>query len=187
MRKHVRLIVITLMLTLAAPPLLTYAASKAEINRDARAALANLYQNTPAARQLAEKAKGILVFPSILKGGFIVGGQYGDGALFKDGKVVGYYNSVAASYGLQAGVQKFGYAMFFMNDAALAYLDKSKGWEIGVGPSIVIVDKETAAAFGKSLTSSTLKDDIYAFIFSQKGLMAGLGLQGSKITKINPK
>ncbi len=187
MRNHARLIVITLMLTLAASPMLTYAASKAEINRDARAALANLYQNTPAAKLLAEKAKGILVFPSLLKGGFIVGAQYGDGALFKNGEVVDYYNSVAGSYGLQAGVQKFGYAMFFMNDAALAYLDKSEGWEIGVGPSIVIVDKETAAAFGKSMTSSTLKDDIYAFIFSQKGLMAGLGLQGSKITKIHPK
>ena len=187
MRKHARLIFITLMLCLAFPPLMTYAASKAEISRDARAALENLYGNTPAAKQLAEKAKGILVFPGIIKGGLIVGAHYGDGALFKNGKVVGYYNTVAASYGLQAGGQKFGYAMFFMNDGALAYLNKSKGWEIGVGPSIVIVDKESAAAFGKSLTTSTLKDDIYAFIFSQKGLMGGLGLQGSKITKINPK
>ena len=187
MRKHARLTVITLMLCLAFPPLMTYAASKAEISRDARAALQNLYENTPAAKQLAEKAKGILVFPGIIKGGLIVGAQYGDGALLKNGQVVGYYNTVAASYGLQAGGQKFGYAMFFMNDEALAYLNKSKGWEIGVGPSIVIVDKETAAAFGKSMTSSTLKDDIYAFIFSQKGLMGGLGLQGSKITKINPK
>jgi lipid-binding SYLF domain-containing protein len=74
-----------------------------------------------------------------------------------------------------------------MTNKALAYLNKSEGWEIGVGPSVVIVDKETAAAFGKSMTSSTLKDDIYAFIFSQKGLMAGIGLQGSKITRINPK
>lgn len=187
MRKHARLIFIALMLCLAFPPLMTYAASKAEINRDATAALETLYESTPAAKQLAEKAKGILVFPSIIKGGFIWGGQYGDGALFKDGKIVGYYNTVAASFGLQAGGQKFGYAMFFMNDGALAYLNKSKGWEVGVGPSIVIVDKESAAAFGKSLTTSTLKDDIYAFIFSQKGLMAGLGLQGSKITKINPK
>ena len=187
MCKYAGLMMITLMLTFAAPPLVTHAANKAEINRDAAAALANLYENTPAAKQLAEKAKGILVFPSMLKGGLIVGAQYGDGALFKNGRIVGYYNSVAGSYGLQAGVQKFGYAMFFMNDAALAYLDKSKGWEIGVGPSVVVVDKESAVAFGKSLTSSTLKDDIYAFIFSQKGLMAGLGLQGSKITKINPK
>jgi lipid-binding SYLF domain-containing protein len=163
------------------------AASKAEIDRDAKASLQKLYKGNPMAQTLSEKAKGILVFPSIYKGGLIVGGQYGDGALFKNGKIVGYYNSVAASYGLQAGGQKFGYAMFFMTDKALAYLDKSEGWEIGVGPSIVIVDKETAAGFGKNATSSTLQDDIYAFIFSQKGLMAGLGLQGSKITRINPK
>jgi lipid-binding SYLF domain-containing protein len=139
------------------------------------------------AKALGEKAKGILVFPSILKAGFIVGGQGGNGALLKKGKTVGYYNTAAASFGLQAGVQDYGYAMFFMNDAALAYLDKSGGWEIGVGPSLVIVDKETAAAFGKNLTTSTLKDDIYAFIFSQKGLMAGIGIQGSKITRIHPK
>jgi lipid-binding SYLF domain-containing protein len=163
------------------------AASKAEIDRNATAALQKLYKGNPMAQTLSEKAKGILVFPSIYKGGLIVGGQYGDGALIKNGKIVGYYNSVAASYGLQAGGQKFGYAMFFMTDAALAYLDKSDGWEIGVGPSIVIVDKETAAAFGKTATSTTLQSDVYAFIFSQKGLMAGLGLQGSKITRIHPK
>ncbi len=186
MKKCAYSILIVLMLCLAFPPLSAFAATKAEISRDAKAALETLYEKTPAAKQLAEKAKGILVFPSILKGGLIIGAQYGDGALFKDGAVVGYYRSVAGSYGLQAGVQKFGYAMFFMNDEALAYLNKSKGWEVGVGPSVVIVDKESAVAFGKSMTTSTLKDDIYAFIFSQKGLMAGLGLQGSKITKINP-
>ena len=173
-----------LMLLNTAP---TMAASKAEIDRDARAALQTLYTKNVMAKALGEKAKGILVFPSILKAGFIVGGQGGNGALLKNGKTVGYYNTAAASFGLQAGVQNYGYAMFFMTDAALAYLDKSGGWEIGVGPSVVIVDKETAAAFGKSMTTSTLKDDIYAFIFSQKGLMAGIGIQGSKITRIHPK
>ncbi len=132
------------------------------------------------AKDFAKKAKGILVFPSIVKGGFIIGGQYGEGALRKGGKTVGYYNSVAGSYGLQLGLQKFGYALFFMTDSALGYLDKSDGWEIGVGPSIVIVDEGLA----KSMTTTTAKDDIYAFFFNQKGLMAGLGLQGSKITKI---
>jgi lipid-binding SYLF domain-containing protein len=95
--------------------------------------------------------------------------------------VAGYYNSLAGSYGLQAGVQTFGYALFFMNEAALAYLDKSDGWEIGVGPSIVVVDE----GVGKSLTSTTITHDVYAFIFDQKGLMAGLGIQGSKISKIS--
>ena len=109
------------------------------------------------------------------------GGQMGDGVLLKKGRPVGYYNSVAASYGLQAGVQVFGYALFFMNDDALAYLDQSDGWEIGVGPSIVVVD----AGMGKSITSTTLTHDVYAFIFDQKGLMVGLGIQGSKITRLS--
>jgi lipid-binding SYLF domain-containing protein len=157
-----------------------FAASAAEIDRDVDAALKELYVSSPAAKDLSTTAKAILVFPSIVKGGFMIGGQYGEGALLKGGKTVGYYNSVAASYGLQAGLQKFGYALFFMKDTALEYLDKSEGWEIGVGPSIVVVDKGTARA----LTSTTAKEDIYAFFFDQTGLMAGLGLQGSKITKI---
>jgi lipid-binding SYLF domain-containing protein len=147
---------------------------------DANAALKTLYESEPAAKMIGEKAKAVLVFPRIVKAGFIVGGQYGEGVLLVHGKLTGHYNSVAASYGLQAGVQAFGYALFLMNDKALQYLDKSDGWEIGVGPSIVIVDKGIA----KTLTTTTLKDDVYAFIFDQKGLMAGLGLQGSKITKL---
>jgi lipid-binding SYLF domain-containing protein len=99
-----------------------------------------------------------------------------------DGQTVGYYNTVAASYGLQAGAQKFGYALFFITDSALDYLKKSSGWEIGVGPSVVLVDEGLAS----SLTTSTAKDDIYAFFFNQEGLMAGLGLQGAKITQITP-
>jgi lipid-binding SYLF domain-containing protein len=104
------------------------------------------------------------------------------GALRKGGKTVGYYKTVAASYGLQAGVQKFGYAMFFITQSALDHLRNSAGWEIGVGPSIVIVDEGLA----KSLTTTTAKKDIYAFFFGQKGLMAGMGLQGSKISRITP-
>jgi len=157
------------------------AASAAEIDRDVNAALKELYVSSPAAKELSATAKATLVFPSIVKGGFIVGGQYGEGALMKEGKTVGYYNSAAPSYGLQAGLQKFGFALFFMKDAALAYLDESKGLEIGIGPSIVIVDKGTARA----LTTTTAKEDIYAFFFDQTGLMAGMGLQGSKITKLN--
>lgn len=158
------------------------AADAAEIDRDASAALALLYQTTPAAAQLAPTAKAILIFPSIVKAGFIVGAQYGGGALRKGGKSVAYYRMTAASYGLQAGVQSFGYAMFLMTDAAVTYLNESRGWEIGVGPSIVVVDE----GMGRTLTTTTAKDDVYAFIFGQKGLMAGLGLQGSKITQIDP-
>ena len=155
----------------------------ADINRDADTALAKLYSTTPLAKMLSERAVAVLVFPDIIKGGFVIGGQYGDGALRKGATTVGYYRSVSASFGLQAGVQKFGYVLFFMNQKALDYLKKSKGWEIGVGPSVVIVDKGKA----KNITTTTAKDDVYAFIFDQKGLMAGLGLQGTKVTKIHPK
>ena len=186
MRKQILFLACALLMTLSVSPLAAQAAKKADIDGEVKVALEQLYESTPVAKQVAEKAKAVLVFPSILKAGLIVGGQGGNGALLQGGKTMGYYNTAAASYGLQAGVQTFGYAMFFMTDEALAYLDKSGGWEVGVGPSIVVVDKESVGAFGKNLSTSTLKDDIYAFIFSQKGLMAGLGLQGSKITRINP-
>ncbi len=152
----------------------------ADLNREVDAALQKLYGQFPKARKLEKKAKGVLVFPGITKVGFLIGGQYGEGALRKNGKSVDYYNSVATSYGLQAGVQFFGYALFLMSDSAIDYLNNSEGFEIGSGPSVVMMDKGMAT----SMTSTTLKDDIYAFTFDQKGLMAGLGLQGTKITKM---
>ena len=158
------------------------AASAKQINADASAALRTLYATQPKAKELGQRAKAILIFPKIYKGGFIVGGQTGDGALQVAGKTVAYYNISAASFGMQAGGQRFSYAMFFMTDAALSYLEKSDGWQIGSGPSVVVVDKGAA----KSLTSTTLTQDVYAFPFGQKGLMAGLGLEGSKITRIQP-
>ena len=158
------------------------AASTAEIDRDARAALASLYKKVPGAKALGDKAVAVLVFPSIVKGGFIVGGQYGDGALRKGGKTTAYYRSLAGSYGFQAGVQAFGYVLFFMDDASLQYLDKTEGYEVGVGPSLVVLDD----GFGKTMSTTTMQKGVYAFIFDQKGLMGGMGIQGTKITKINP-
>ena len=156
------------------------AAAASELNRDSAAALSKLYARQPSAKVLGQKAKGILVFPSIVKAGFMFGGQIGEGALRRNGKVAGYYNSVAASYGFQAGVQKFGYALFFMSDAALDRLDATRGFEVGVGPSVVVVDQ----GVGRAITSNTITSDVYAYIFDQKGLMAGMGIQGSKITRI---
>lgn len=158
------------------------AASAAELDRDANAAMAKLYEKVPAAKTLGRDAKAVLIFPSVVKGGLVVGGQYGDGVLRKGGKTVGYYNTAAVSYGLQAGAQSFGYALFFMTDSALKYLDQSEGWEVGVGPSLVVLDEGAA----RSLSTTTAREDVYAFIFGQQGLMAGLGLQGSKITRIYP-
>ena len=155
--------------------------SAAKIAADSRAALNNLYAKAPAAKALGAKAQAILVFPRITKAGLGVGGQYGEGALLKGGKPVAYYSTAGASYGLQIGAQRYGYAMFLMNDTAVQALDKAEGFEVGVGPSVVVADE----GFAKSTTTTNIKDDIYAFIFSQKGLMAGLGLQGNKITKID--
>jgi lipid-binding SYLF domain-containing protein len=170
---------------LAALPSPAAAESAAGIDADVSAALRGLYAKQPTARLLAEHAKAVLVFPHMLKAGFMFGGQIGEGAmrrgnLLKGGRTTGYYNSVAASYGFQAGIQKFGYAMFFMNQGAIDTLNATAGFEIGVGPSVVIVDQGVA----RSLTTTTLSQDVYAFIFDQVGLMAGVGIQGSKITRI---
>lgn len=163
-------------------PCLSLAASARAIDRDAKASLDKLYKHSPGAKALADKAVGVLVFPSIVKGGFIIAGQFGDGALRKNGKTVAYYRSLAASYGFQAGVQAYGYVLFFMDEDSLRYLDSSAGFELGTGPSLVVLD----AGFGKNLSTTTLQKGIYAFIFDQKGLMGGVGIQGTKITKINP-
>jgi len=173
------LLVAVIVASASAPAAL--AVDRQKLDRSAGEALRSLYASNTAAKVLGEKARAVLVFPNIVKAGFMFGGQIGDGVLMKDGRPAGYYNSLAASYGFQAGVQVFGYALFFMNDKALAYLARSEGFEIGVGPSIVVVD----AGVGKTLTSTTITQDVYAFIFDQKGLMAGVGIQGSKITKIS--
>jgi len=182
--KSFKMLMLVLMVAIAAVFVqgTAQAGTSAEIDKKVVAALENLYAGNPVARELAKTAKGILVFPDVVKAGLVVGGQYGEGALLVNGKTTGYYNTVAASYGLQAGAQGFGYAMFLMNDEAMKYLGKSEGWEVGVGPTVVVMDEGMA----KTMTTTTAKDDIYAFIFDQKGLMAGLGIQGSKISKINP-
>ena len=171
---------VSLALTVHAP---VAADNAAEITKNAQAALESLYAKVDGAKALGAKAQAILVFPKVVKAGLGIGGQSGEGALFQSGKTIGYYRTSGASIGLQAGGQTYGYAMFFMNAKSLAQLDKADGFEVGVGPTVVVMDEGKA----KSMTTTTTKDDIYAFIFGQKGLMAGLGIQGNKISKIHPK
>jgi lipid-binding SYLF domain-containing protein len=156
------------------------APSSAELDSNVSAALSNLYATNPGARALGAKAKAVLVFPDIRKGAFLIGAQYGYGALRMGGRTAGYYRTAAASYGFQAGAKQFGYALFFMTNSALAYLDQSGGWAIGTGPSLVVVDQGMA----RSLTTTSLRSDVYAFVFDQRGLMGGIGIEGSKITKV---
>ena len=158
------------------------APTASEIDRKVTLALNQLYSENEAARALSAKAKAILVFPDIKKGAFIVGAQYGYGALRRGSQTLSYYRTSAASYGFQGGVKQFAYAMFFMSDSAVAYLDNSGGWAIGTGPSLVVVDQGMA----RSLTTTSLRSDVYAFVFDQSGLMGGIGLEGSKVTKITP-
>jgi lipid-binding SYLF domain-containing protein len=182
--KHVLL---ALSLSVAALPLSivaidrAYAAATAEdLDKGAADALQMLYRTNPLAQDLSKQARAILVFPNIVKAGLVFGGSYGEGVLRRGGRAVDYYNTASASWGLQAGAQSYGYALFLMNDKAVDYLRTSKGWEIGVGPTVVIVNEGVA----KNLSTTTAKDDVYGFIFDQKGLMAGISIEGSKISHI---
>lgn len=158
-------------------------ATRAEINRDVNIALDTLYRTSPAARKISKIAKGVLVFPSIIKGSLIFGGEYGEGALRVNRKTVGYYNTIAASYGLEVGAQSYGYALFFLDQDSLDYLKKTDGWELGTTPNFVVMNEGMA----RNLTTTTAHSGVYAFVFNQKGLMAGISIEGSKITRIHPK
>jgi lipid-binding SYLF domain-containing protein len=156
------------------------AATVDELNRDSDQALQLLYRTNPAAAAIAKSAKAILIFPNIIKAGFVFGGAYGEGELKQGSKIDGYYNSFTGSWGLQAGAQSYGYAVFLMSNRAISYIHRSQGLEIGTGPTVVVVNEGIA----RNLTTSTLKDDAYAFIFDQQGLMVGISIEGTKISRI---
>ncbi len=156
------------------------------LNRDklishGQQALHDLEASEPRARRIAHHAIAVLVFPSILKAGFVFGGETGDGVLFEHGAPAGFYNLSGGSWGLQVGGQDFAYALYFMNEKAMHYLHRAEGFQAGTGPSIVVVNKGA----GAEADTTTLSQDVYAFPFNQKGLMADLTLQGTKITRIH--
>jgi len=157
-----------------------HAATAADLNREAGEALSALYKTNPIAETISKKAKAILVFPKIIKAGLVFGGSFGEGVLMKDGHTDEYYNAVSASWGWQAGAQSYGYVVFLMTDKSVRYLHETKGWEIGVGPTVVVMNDGIA----RNLSTSTLKDDAYAFIFDQQGLMVSLSIEGTKISRI---
>jgi lipid-binding SYLF domain-containing protein len=153
-----------------------------ELTSAGKRKLRRLEATEPRSRFFARHAKAILVFPSVLKAGFVFGGETGNGVLLEGGQAAGFYNLSGGSWGLQIGGEDFAYAVFFMTDASLAYLQKSDGWAAGTGPSLVVVNKGAAA----EADTTTLSHDVYAFPFGEKGLMADLTLQGTKITRIHP-
>ena len=158
------------------------AASAEDLNAQAAQTLQTLYKSNPIAEDFSKLAKEILVFPKVIKAGLVFGGSYGEGVLLKNSQEAGYYNSVSASWGWQAGAQEYSYVLFLMSDKAVNYLKKSQGWEIGVGPTVVVMNDGMA----KNLSSTTMKDDAYAVIFDQQGLMVGLSIEGTKISRIKP-
>jgi lipid-binding SYLF domain-containing protein len=159
-----------------------FADDRDRLTAKAIAALQDLESSEPRSRRFARDAKAVLVFPSILKAGFVFGGETGNGVLLEHGHAAGYYNLSGGSWGLQIGGQDFAYALFFMTEGSLDYLKKSDGWAAGTGPSVVAINKGAAA----EADSTTLSHDVYAFPFGAKGLMADLTLQGTKITRIHP-
>lgn len=180
---HKVVLVTAVALTLALPSLQAQAATAEDLNQDAAQALQTLYKTHPGAELLGKNAKAVLVFPKIIKAGLVFGGSYGEGVMTRAGMAPAYYNSVSASWGWQVGAESYAYVVFLMNDKSLQYLEKSKGWEVGVGPSVVVVNEGAA----KNLSTSTLKDDAYAFILDQQGLMASLSIEGTKISPINKR
>lgn len=155
--------------------------NRSKIDTDSREALATLYARNDAAKAIGAQAKAVLIFPSMVKAGLGIGGAYGEGEMRHGNAVSGYYSSFTGSWGLQAGAQSYGYAVFLMNDEAVKYVEESEGWEIGVGPTVVLVN----AGVAQNLSTTSLQDDAYAFIFDQKGLMAGISIEGTKINKLD--
>jgi lipid-binding SYLF domain-containing protein len=156
------------------------AATAEDLNTDANQTLQNLIKANPTALTLSKTAHAVLIFPKIVKAGLVFGGSYGEGVLQEHGKLEGYYNSVSASWGWQAGAESYGYVLFLMTDKAVRHLHDTKGWESGAGPNVVVVNEGMA----KNLSSSTLREVVYAFIVDQTGLMASLSIEGTKVSRI---
>ncbi|MBU3666288.1 MAG: lipid-binding SYLF domain-containing protein [Chthoniobacterales bacterium] len=154
----------------------------AELRKKSEAALEQLFETKPGTKELADMAEAVLVFPEVVKAGFMIGGQRGDGVLFRNGEAEGYFNTTSASYGWQVGAQVFSYVLFFMDQKSLDSLYKADGFEVGAAPSLVIANE----GFTSDLSTKTMKNGIYAFFFGQKGIMAGISLQGTKITEFKP-
>lgn len=170
-----------LLAMLAAPA--AEAGSREQLDAEVREAVKNLYEHSSAARELAGRSSGMLVFPSVYKGGIGIGGEYGEGALLVGGNTVAYYNIVAASIGFQLGVQKKSHVILFMNLRELQKFRDSEGWKAGVDGSVAIA---TLGAGGQ-IDTETSKKPIIGFIYSNKGLMYNLTFEGAKITEINKK
>jgi lipid-binding SYLF domain-containing protein len=162
-----------------APP--ARAASGPEIEANVRATLEDFFREVWSGRELANKAVAILVFPTVIKAGFGIGGEYGEGALHIRGRNAGFYNIISGSIGFQFGAQARSVIVMFMTDAALASFQRTNGWKVGVDGSIAII----AVGAGGQIDTNSVRSPVIGFIFDQKGLMYNLTLEGSKISRID--
>ena len=165
---------------ISAPQSAARAATAAEIQHDANETLQSFVRQIGGARELANKAVGILVFPSVVKAGFGVGGEYGEGILIVDQRPAGYYNMISASFGFQLGVQERSVIIMFMTREALDQFYRLAGWKIGVDASVAII----TVGLGGSIDTDKVTQPVVGFILDQKGLMYNLSLEGSKISQI---
>ena len=172
--------VLFLALSLVAGSGLAFAKTAKEIDVGVDVTLDQFAKDIKGGKEFLASAKGVLVFPSVIKAGFVVGGAYGEGALRIGGKTVDYYSTAAASWGFLVGGQSMRVIIVFMDDQALKKFRESQGWEAGVDGSVALVDIGT----GGSLDTTTIKDPIVGFVFGNKGLMVDVSLTGSKYTKI---
>jgi lipid-binding SYLF domain-containing protein len=156
------------------------AASAAAIDADVRATIDRFHSQIGGARELSDKSYGILVFPSVVKAGFGIGGEYGEGALMVRGQPTAYYNTVGASFGFQLGIQARSVIIMFMTPEALDQFRRSKGWKVGVDGSVAIV----TVGVGGSIDTNKIVSPVIGFILDPKGLMYNLTLEGTKITRI---
>ena len=165
---------------MTAPQSTARAASAAEIEHDANETLHSFVRQIGGARELANKAVGILVFPSVVKAGFGIGGEYGEGVLIVDQRPAGFYNMISASFGFQLGVQERSVIIMFMTQEALDQFYRLAGWKVGVDASAAII----TVGLGGSIDTDKVTQPVIGFILDQKGLMYNLSLEGSKISRI---
>jgi len=158
-----------------------HAASETEIDIKVEAALTLFKAEVLGGEEFLKRAKGILIFPDIIKAGLFIGGEYGEGALRIGGKTVAYYSTVAASIGFQLGVQQKAVMLIFLKEPALVSFRASDGWEVGIDGSVAVVEWGK----GVDINSHQINDPIVGFVFNNKGLMYNLTLEGSKITKLD--
>lgn len=157
-----------------------FAENKGKLDESVNQALTKFYAHNPTHKELADKAVGMLVFPSITKGGVGVGGEHGEGVLQVDGKTVGYYNITSASVGLTLGVSNRSEVVMFMTQESLDKFTKSKGWKVGVDAGVAVM----SLGAGGQYDTKTLQQPILGFVFGEKGLIGDLSFEGSKITKV---